>query len=219
MKKSILIAIVSFFAFSSAQAQTEQGTVFVGGNLGLMSSSSKFKIGNTETETNKNLSYNFSPNIGYFVANNTAIGINLGYGGRKDIEYNGITKNTFTSTSVNAGLFAQHYFMLLPQFGLTGSLYADYSFGPLKVENENTVTGAVAKTEYKSSNIAFGLNGGGVWFPSSHIGISAGIGILNYTIYKQEEKNATPEVKLKDSGFNFGLSSTNFNLGFNYYFN
>lgn len=219
MKKSILIAIVSFFAFSSAQAQTEQGTVFVGGSLGLMSSNSKTKVGNNETETNKNLSYNFSPRVGYFIANNTAVGISLGYGGSKRVNYGLVTKNTFTASTINAGLFAQQYFMLLPQFGLTGGLSADYFFGPSKSENENTITGVITKTEYNYSNLIFGLNGGGVWFPTPQIGVSAGISILNYSLTTQKEKNSNPEIKEKDSAFEFGIRSTSFDIGFNYYFN
>jgi hypothetical protein len=62
--KKLLIAIIAFYSTSACFGQTDQGDFLVGGSFGF--------------RTNKNNSnFNFSPNGGYFVANNFAVGANV----------------------------------------------------------------------------------------------------------------------------------------------
>jgi hypothetical protein len=87
MKKLLMFVFLgSFFAVN---AQIEKGTVMVGGNLGL-----KTGEGNSE--------FSLNPNIGFFVANNFAIGGHANYSSRE-----------LGTTKVNEfgiGPFARYYF-------------------------------------------------------------------------------------------------------------
>ncbi|MEP7376098.1 MAG: hypothetical protein ABI675_22065 [Chitinophagaceae bacterium] len=64
MKKVILVAVILVAGIISANAQTEKKTVLLGGNLSF--------------QTSDGASYfTASPNVGYFVANNLAVGARL----------------------------------------------------------------------------------------------------------------------------------------------
>jgi len=80
MKKFFLsVAIVAAMAFA-AQAQTDQGTLFLGGSLGFESATSKEKSGNTTTNGPKITNFTIAPGVGFFVADKFAIGADLSYG-------------------------------------------------------------------------------------------------------------------------------------------
>ena len=61
MKKVILVATILVAGFTSANAQTEKGTVLLGGNI-------SFQTSDGESV------FSASPNVGFFVANNIAVG-------------------------------------------------------------------------------------------------------------------------------------------------
>ena len=85
MKKVILVATILVAGFTSANAQTEKGTVLLGGNISF------------QTSDGENL-FSASPNVGVFVAKNIAVGI------RGSIA----TSEGFTAWSV--GPFVRGYF-------------------------------------------------------------------------------------------------------------
>src|SRR5690606_28845292 len=72
MKKFYLtLAAVAALTFAS-QAQTEKGKFIVGGGLG-------FDTESVKDTDNKSTSFNIMPSAGYFVADNIAVGLCLGY--------------------------------------------------------------------------------------------------------------------------------------------
>ena len=80
MKKFYLtLAAVAALTFAS-QAQTEKGKFIVGGGLG-------FDTESVKDTDNKSTSFNIMPSAGYFVADNIAVGVGLGYQWNK-AEYN-----------------------------------------------------------------------------------------------------------------------------------
>ncbi len=211
-----MAVVAVLLAASAVNAQTTEGTIVTGGSIGFNSSTSKTTTGGTAVKDYKNSSFNILASGGYFIADKTAVGLNIGFSTSKKINY-GInnSKSTTTYSPITVGLFAQRYFMFQPQFGLTGSFNALMDFGTSKTENlTNNIT---TITKSSDSNLNFGFNGGAVWFPTPHIGISANVGILNYYISTTKSKDVKPEVKKKTSGFDFGLSSSTINLGFNYF--
>ena len=97
-------------------AQTEEGSLLVGAssNLGFTSTS---QDGFDENRTE----FNFSPAIGYFVADNLSIGVAL------DLQSSKL--GDFKSSSTAIGPFARYYF--------DGLFYVGAGYGALSVKNEN----------------------------------------------------------------------------------
>ena len=75
MKK--LLVLGAFALFGAMNAQTEKGSWVVGGstNLGFNSTSEKWKYDGDSEDGPKSSTFSFSPSVGYFVANNIAVGL------------------------------------------------------------------------------------------------------------------------------------------------
>jgi hypothetical protein len=221
MKKTYILTIVALlFSFAAqAQGQISQGTLFLGGSLGFSSSSTDNKVGNTETRTFESSSISVAPSVGYFVADKTAVGVRFGFTNSKTTFIAGNNDKTVnTRTPINVGIFAERYFMMIPEFGFTAGIFGDFLTGSSKREVIDGTTGVAVVTENNISGFNTGLNAGTIWFPNPHIGFSANVGLLSFTTETTTVKNANPEISTKESGFNFDLSSVNLNFGFHYYF-
>lgn len=83
INKNFLTAFVATLAFlfaSSVSAQiTGRGTFMIGGELGLSSSSSTITTDGSGATNNNATQFNIAPSIGYFFANNLAIGVGIDY--------------------------------------------------------------------------------------------------------------------------------------------
>jgi hypothetical protein len=135
MKKTILLIAVFSFLFSilsEAQINRNKTLISVSSNiLNLQYSSVKHKsdaTGYIEPDPEKRTSFNLSPKVGFFVANNFAIGIDASIG--LSIDNFGTDKNRYTF--LGAGPFIRYYIptkKVLPFFeinGLVGS--ASYKY-------------------------------------------------------------------------------------------
>ncbi|NRS89302.1 outer membrane protein [Flavobacterium sp. 7E] len=147
MKKIILtVAAVFAFGFANAQSGDQSGEslgfskedIFVEGNLGFSSSNDK----NTETKVNN---FSFTPKVGYFLADNFVLGVQLGLGSDK-------TKVSGTdagkNSNFNAGVFGRYYFL---ELGKRFKTYADaevnfanskYELGPIENKSNGVSAGA-----------------------------------------------------------------------------
>src|SRR5688572_28294591 len=85
MKKVLLVATIVVAGFMSANAQTEKGTLLLGGNVAFQ----------TSDGTNY---FSAAPNVGFFIANNLAIGV----------RGNVLTTENYTAWAV--GPFVRGYF-------------------------------------------------------------------------------------------------------------
>ena len=143
MKKiTVIAAILMTTSFGLVKAQTNQGRVLVGVSstlstlgtgpnvMSLGLSSTKYKSdadGYEEPEADKTISVNLSPKIGFFVANNFALGldINVAYSENRP----GESEDSFTQSILSAGPFVRYYLpssTVKPFFELGGS-YGAYN--------------------------------------------------------------------------------------------
>lgn len=75
MTKKLLTTLVALFAISVSMVSAQQkGDFYVGGNLGLSTSSAIIQ-GESVTATE----FAIQPNVGYFVADNLMVGLGIGY--------------------------------------------------------------------------------------------------------------------------------------------
>jgi hypothetical protein len=119
MKKLLFVLAVTVVSVSAmAQGNINKGNLLIGGQAGFSSSSMKDVDGSTT-------SIEFSPNIGYFFANQFAGGLRLSFDSMKESDENE------TASSVSFAPFLRYYFM--PAANKV-NLFADasYGFGSMK---------------------------------------------------------------------------------------
>jgi hypothetical protein len=128
MKKTILlIAVLSLLFSIIMEAQIKRNTLLISAGSNIMNigfSSIKHKsdaTGYTEPTPEKRISFNLSPEVGFFVANNFAIGLDVSLG--LSIYDDVSSKSRYTNLGV--GPFLRYYIptrKVMPVFAVSGSL-------------------------------------------------------------------------------------------------
>ncbi|GAA3959073.1 hypothetical protein [Hymenobacter antarcticus] len=231
MKKLILLALV-VASTQSIQAQSiAAGTISLGGGIGYSRSSNKVSgTSNNTAYSNEGITsqFSFTPTVGYFVADNLEVGLNLGY-----TSYHQFYTTTKSSpvvvvaeldptTTLRVGPFVRYYKMLTEQFGLIGTLGLGYqNQRSQNYNNNNGPNSGIYDT--KASGFYAGLTPGIVFFPIPKLGLSASMGSLGYGRLKYEHPSGGNtqlfkdyESNISDFGANFGLNQLVF--GGTYYF-
>lgn len=198
MKKIVLSAVaVMAFGFANAQETTgttgfSKGDVFITGAVGYGSEST----GDDETNT-----FTFSPKAGYFVTENIAVGLQLGYTSQTETEAD-IDTDT---NSLEFGAFGRYYFTPARNFSFFGQLGLGITSSKTEVEG---IDG-----EFKENGFNVALAPGISYFVSEHIALEATFGLLGY-------KTTEPDVDGAESTdtFNIGANFSDINFGIVYKF-
>lgn len=196
MKKLFLtmIAGLGFAAVVNAQS-TDKGTVILGGNV-------SYDFSKVVDVDGNNQSYSILPNIGFFVQDNFALGLGVGYAGST-------AKNAADIKTV-AGEFTVSPFARLYRgdgnVKFFGQLSVPMGWGTNKVDGDK-----VRSTERYGAAISPGV----AYFPTSKLGIELSVRGLYY-----EYNSMTPEGGSKTGINEFGLNANSFmpSIGVNFYF-
>lgn len=191
MKKLLLSLIaVSALAFTS-QAQTEKGKFMLGGNA-------EFNSVKSDAEGAKaNTSFSVIPNVGYFIADNIAIGTGVGYSQTKSIG-DGQLESFVVSP------FGRYYANLSESFKFVGQLAVPLEFGTLKdVDNAGEVGDKVGNT----TSIGVNLSPGFAFFPTKKIAIELLLNGFSYENFSVDDEDGTT---VKGQGYNSFSIGTNF---------
>ena len=230
MKKFFLSALLAVSVIGVRAQSIAAGTVSLGGNIGYsrntINSSNSYNSTTYTLETSIS-QFNFSPSLGYLVADNLAIGINAGYSANRKA-YTTYTPASATvraqldpTTNLRLGVYGQYYKMLTEQFGVLGTLGVGYqSLHDYNYSNNNNPNALIQ--ESKASGYYAELTPGIVFFPITKLGLSASVGSLafnrlNYD-YPTNAGTTPPDYKSYSTSFgaSFGLSQLLF--GGTYYF-
>lgn len=243
MKKIFLLALLAMGTAEARAQSIAAGTTSLGGSIGYNQFSS-----NTSTVYSGNSSQNFnfsndikghyfylSPTVSYFVADNLAVGLVLGYGNGMRVEdavsnpaFTTVQHGRYTEVSLRAGAFGQYYKMLNAQFGLTGRLGAGYQRLKQDRDGYNAANGAT--NYFTGTNTSAGyyadLTPGIIFFPVPKFGINASLGSLGFSHYRLTDSRYNDANggsysrgdKNENNNFtaSFGLDA--FQLGGTYYF-
>lgn len=190
MKKLILSA-AAVFALTFANAQEgeptfgfSEGNFLIEGNIGFGSTNDK----NSETKTSN---FNFNPKAGYFISDDLAIGLDLGFGSNKT-EINGT--DTTDRSYVGIGGFARYYFLDL---GARFKTYGEFGLGYETANNKI----ADVKTNTFRAGATLGIN----YFVTENFAINFALAdILSYSSEKADVSGAEAE-----NEFNFGFGQFN----------
>ena len=222
MKKT-LITIVAFGAMmfsNELSAQFESGSKFIGGAFGISSSGSKATFGGKTYKGETTSSFTLMPSVGYFIGDNLAVGMGIGYTSTKTTDPE--EKDNFSQSSmISFNPFARYYVISEEKFGVFGQFSLPVGLGKEKdsyvdteydfdanfnlVEREVTYT-----TEYNYTSIAPGVSAGFTFLPTSKIALEGSLGVLSL--------NSTSYDGGSSSNFNFGLNLNSVNWSIIYFF-
>ncbi len=170
MKKNMIITTLLLTFSITSFAQTEKGEFIIGGNFDF---NTKKHVGFTVTE------FIFSPTVGYFVANNLAVGIGLDYS---------VTKfSAFKGESIAIMPFARYYFGKHDKLRFFGHAGIGLASGNLEsTDFSNRVS------SYKSKKFTYKAGLGASYFFTKNAALE---GMLQYSNTKYDNT----------LGFNLGL--------------
>ncbi|PJJ48407.1 hypothetical protein [Hymenobacter chitinivorans] len=227
MKKIFLLGLLALSAEAIQAQSIGAGTVSLGGSVGYSrdksTTSGTYNNQTYSTETTSS-QFHFTPSVGYFFADNLAIGLSLGYSSYRE-PYStytpapGVVRAELDPTTVvRVGPYVQYYKMFTEQFGVVGTLAGGFQ----KAKTYDYVNNGTLISEQKGSGLYAGLTPSIVFFPIPKLGLSASIGGLGYESmdfdYPTNAGNAPSgyENKTNTLGANFGLDQLQF--GGTFYF-
>jgi hypothetical protein len=221
MQRILFLALLSG-ASAAAQAQTviKAGTTQLGGSVNYFHQSSE-STGNNRTNGTSN-SFSVVPTIGYFVADNLALGISGGFStdnSQTTIYYSYDTSfSERKNKSFSIGPFAQYYHLLTEKFGVSGTLGALYTHGKYEyfsVDTKNSTYNDVTTGNGVYATLVPSL----LFFPISKLALGASFGGLSYSYNASEQPNDLANSGSHNTTFGavFGLNQLYFSG--TYYFN
>lgn len=189
MKKTLLVVAI-MFVVAFAHAQTEQGSMLVGGDVSLDFATNKADVGGTSVDIGKTTEIEFSPQFGYFIKDGLAIGAEVLYQSTK-FEADGGGEST--SSLVGIGPFVKYYL----ESGIFGQ--ANFGFGSAKNDFGS------GETKYSASTWRLGV--GYAAFLNDNVAIEP---MLSYGSDRLKEKDSDPEVIQIDNSFRISVGFTIF---------
>jgi len=194
MKIIYIIAFAFIAITTSAFSQTDQGKLIIGGssNLGLNFRTSETEInGNNNGSEQKTTSFNISPNIGYFIIDNLAVGISLPFNTGSSKFDDG--KSTFSSFVVSP--FVRYYFT---QSNIKPYILGRVGFGSSK----SSFRSSFSDNDSKSNVFNFGFGGGVAIFVNDFVSFNLGINYGNST--SKPNNDSVADIKTTNSNLGFG---------------
>lgn len=173
--KKVITTVLILFIISQTNGQITRNNWLVGGNANY--SSSKQNLSNSTDKINFTL-FSILPNIGYFVADNFALGVNTGVTFTQSKSIN-IKSNV---TSYKVGPFGKYYF-LEPDNTTNLFVQASFGYGITRFNNfGNNISTA--------KNISYSISGGPVIFFNSSVGLEFTAG-YNYEKALEDKSNVS----------------------------
>ena len=206
MKKIVLAAMIALGAVS-ANAQEygfNEGDVIVEGMLGYNSTD------DTQDEV-KTSNFTFTPKAGYFITNNFALGLELGFGSNKRDDY-GSTPSVEKDNVMGIGVFGRYYFA---ELGQRFKVYSELGVGYLSYKNE--LEDGNGTTENKASGFGIDAGLGFNYFVTPKVAINFALSdLIGYNTYKPENGEATNNFYVNINNFNNFFDAARFGLTFKF---
>jgi hypothetical protein len=195
MNKMLLVVVFAVAALT-ASAQTEKGTIMLGGSLSY--STSKSEAAGAKASTN----FTIMPKAGYFLANNIAAGLGLGY----SVDEDGGGK----TQSFSIAPFGRDYISLSDQFRFFAELSVPFQSG--KTED------AAGNDAGEVTSIGANLSPGFVFFPTKKFGIELSFSGISYQNTKTEDAAGNKVNGASGNSFSIGANSFAPSLGLQFHF-
>jgi opacity protein-like surface antigen len=207
--KKVLLTAVAVLSLTFVNAQEEEKGTGAGFAKGDLFMSGALSIGSSKTGDFKSSSFEVAPKVGYFLTENIAAGVKIGYLSTKLEE----GADDVSNTGLGLGAFGRYYFTPANNF----SLFAELGFDYTSYDNEYFIDtdGSifVPGTSFDSKEIGLGLGLGLNYFVSDNWSIEATWAGLGYTT----NDNGGGDAESTDT-FGLGADSRAISFGVNYKF-
>ncbi|WP_426478783.1 outer membrane beta-barrel protein [Chryseobacterium sp. CBSDS_008] len=218
MKKIVLMGAVALFGLSNAQIA--KGTSYLSGQVGY------YHNENNKLGTNiKNDVIRILPTAGYFVNNNLAVGLGIGYKSavtKYNVSGSGFGNTIEIKNTDNAFVvapFVRKYWTLSDKLYIFGQLQVPLEFGQEKLDfnsegdGGDPVLSAPFTQKNNYTNIGVNIKPGLDYFLTKNWSIEATIGEFGYNTYKRDIDGAK-----RADDYKFGISLTSVTFGVKYVF-
>lgn len=206
MKKIVLsLAALLVVTFANAQEETSGGKGFSNGDVFI---SGAVGFGTTSTGDLSESEFTIAPRVGFFVSDNIAIGVELGYvSSTSDVAtfdpIIGETSYELKNNTFAIGGFGRYYATPASDFSIFGQLSIAYA------TSKSEAADLDGSSEFKANGFNFGLAPGISYFVSDNLALEATFGVLGYTTLKPDYEGAestdTFEIGLDMNDINFGI--------------
>ena len=204
--KKLLLSLTAVCALAlGANAQTEKGTIILGGTASYQST--KSDADGARAAQNLNL----VPNAGYFVSDNLALGTGVGYNYNKSATANPVGQNE----AIVVSPFGRYYIGLSEQFKFFGQASVPMEFGTVKPVDVNGDAGDKAGT---STSIGVALSPGFAYFPTKKVGIEFAFQGASYNNLKVKDANDNEIKGAGSEDFSIGTSFFTPQIGLQFHF-
>lgn len=174
MKKFTVLAVI-LFTSAGAFAQFNKGRMLVGGSAEFSTNTAKNRNGGTTTTQGTRTSLSISPDFGYFVIDNLAVGAELGLGLSK---WNAKTSNGVdaSTTSISFNPFARYYLPIGIFF------QGKFGLGTAKTTYDENID------DFKYNTASLALSAGYVIFLTDNVALEPELGYQTSRI-KEDDSN------------------------------
>ncbi|MCC5916358.1 MAG: outer membrane beta-barrel protein [Cryomorphaceae bacterium] len=205
MKKLIYSAVIFMGAFC-VQGQFDQGSILLTGDFNFNSMSAKTTMeggGQTNTvDLPGAIDFGLSVGGGYFVVDNLAVGLGIGYGmNSTKIDGDDGDYNKFTASMFMLNPFARYYISYSDRFAFFTQMDLGLGFGGIK--DEERIDNVTTTEEQSLSTFIIGLSPGFTYFLNDKIALDMRVGFIGFTSTSQSVENEN--FSMKDQNSNFGL--------------
>jgi len=201
MKKTLVLIAVLILGGTNVFAQTQKGDFLLGAGTSLDFSflSSQVSTDSYESDKVKNNSFEFTPRVGYFLANNLVVGIDFLTSNATEKE----DGDRYKSNTFAIGPFARVY---IGNKDVKPFLHAGFGFGK-NTEEYNSSYAGYSDEKIKSNLTTYDVGGGVSFFLTPKVALEVGISYGNasskFTNYYNED--ATNKVKGIASSIGFSV--------------
>ncbi len=229
MKKIAFIVLAGAMSLSQLNAQVEQGTIIIGGALGINSSSSTFTFGDEDpVDGPKYSSLSITPYGMYCLSDNFAVGLGIGYGSNTVTTMGGAAADVELNdkeTSFSFQPMVRYYFVNEDRFMIYAGLGVAIGMGTYTdeyVDFDEDFNEIVSSEESKISTMSVGVGPGASIMLGEKLTFDMSFGSIGYSSYKMTDDGAdagtSDDSEYKEGGF--GINWANgFGFGISFLLN
>ncbi|MFB6306232.1 MAG: outer membrane beta-barrel protein [Flavobacteriales bacterium] len=207
MKKTstllLLVVLISGFAVKQSKAQFSSGDMILGGDINFSTSSSESTTGTTTRDKGGTTSFEIAPRGGYFVSDNLAVGLGIGFKSRssESPQFDPNTGETSLETDgesseFNLNPFARYYSSFSDKAGLFVDGGFTFGFG----SEWGSMGRGTEDNQASTSNFSIGVSPGGFVMLGDKFSLEAKVGFIGYNSSTTKWTNKTEGNDFNDDG-------------------
>lgn len=222
--KKLIFGVLTMVLIFTAKAQTDAGDLFVGGGLNI-GVSRFFNPDSSGIFKGNGFNFRFAPEVGYFVADNFALGVSIAFETTTMSSYSrywdDLIKQKVVANGIGGGLFGQYFIELDRELFLTFRGSLGYAY--LRGETTTTTPGfgnsdptIDIRGSYVNHSFLFVVAPTIEYFVNDNMALSFGFGNLHFinSWVKNLDVNNPVYESQTDFGLNVDFSSFTFGMKF-----